>query len=143
MTKASCPPPVGGETIAILGTTQMPGFVLNQCLTCRGFLPIMVTRPQEAVNLIEKAMVSALVIMESVPVDTVHSLCGTLRARNRVTPIIALLSEANRSRGIALLEVGADHFDVQPVSVEDLLRALYAFTRRTFHLPEQVRLFSS
>ncbi|WP_425101074.1 hypothetical protein [Tropicibacter sp. S64] len=130
-----CPPRVGGETIAILGTPEVPGAVLNQCLACRGYLPIMVTRPQELRNLFGNSLVSALVVMESVPVETTLDLCRDLRTAHRVTPIVALLSEPNRARGVELLEAGADHFDIQPVQVEDLLRALHAFTRRTFRMP--------
>lgn len=135
-----CPPAVGGETIAILGTTDLPGAVLNQCLSCRGYLPLMETEPGAVENLFDAGLVSALVIMESVPVETVLTLCQRLRRRNHVTPIIALLGERERRRGVELLEAGADHFDVQPVQVEDLLRALHAFMRRSFRLPDGAML---
>lgn len=116
----------------------MPGSVLNQSLGGRGFLPILVREPQEVENLFEQAMVSGLIVMDSVPINVTLTLCRTLRSRNAVTPILVLLNEQTNTRGIELLEAGADHFDVQPVAVEDLLRALYAFTRRSFRLPARV-----
>ncbi|WP_136443374.1 response regulator transcription factor [Pacificoceanicola onchidii] len=131
-------PPVGAETIVILGTKAQPGSVLNQSLGGRGFLPILAVEPQEVENLFDQAMVSALIVMDSVPVDVTLTLCRSLRARNAVTPIMVLLNEQTNNHGIELLEAGADHFEVQPVAVEDLLRALYAFTRRSFRLPKGV-----
>ncbi|MFZ5963410.1 hypothetical protein ACOXXX_10700 [Thalassococcus sp. BH17M4-6] len=131
MKKHSNPPPVGGETIVILGTAEVPGTVLFQCLSCRGYLPILAASAQEARNLFASAMVSALLIMDDLPVDAVRELCIDLRRDNHVTPIIVLLNDQTRDEGIRLLESGADHFDVEPVRIEELQLVLHAFTRRT------------
>ena len=132
--------PVGGETIVILGSPRVPGDVLFKCLTGRGYLPIKAAAAQDVRNLFEHALVSALIIMDSVAINEALTLCKQLRRINHITPIIALLNDADRSRGIEFLEAGADHYEGQPIRVEQLLRALAAFSRRTLRPPDQMAL---
>ena len=120
----NCPPPVGGETIVILGAKERPGSVLFQCLSCRGYLPILTSCPEKALNLQRQALVSAFVVMDSKPVEEALEFCRRLRRINTVTPVIAILNDATRARGVELLEHGADHFEVQPLRIDALLGTL-------------------
>ncbi|MBV2358167.1 response regulator [Thalassococcus sp. CAU 1522] len=98
--------------------------VLFQCLSRRGYLPILVTGHREALNLSDWSLASAFVLMDSLPVPAALSFCEDLRLGNRVTPVVAVLNDATRDSGIDLLECGADHFILQPLRIDGLLRTL-------------------
>ncbi|WP_090213913.1 response regulator transcription factor [Litoreibacter janthinus] len=100
-------------------------------LIWRGYQPLRVTRKQEVKNLFDHAIISALIVLDTVSIECAQQLCLSLRTTNRRTPIVVMLSPDNCGAGIGLLDSGADHYVIQPAQIDELLHKLHALTRRT------------
>ncbi len=129
MTFISTSPPVGGETIGVFGVKSRQGSTLIRSLTWRGYQPVPAIDEQEVINLFEHAMISALIITDSVPLSVVHDLCRSIRITNAMTPIVVLLDPSNRDKAVSILDGGADHYAVQPASIDEILHELRAVSR--------------
>lgn len=124
-------PPVGGETLGVFGPSSLQGVTMMRSLNWRGYQPLHVTGVQEVKNFFDHGVISALIVLESVPVLVVHELCKSLRLINSMTPIVVLLDPSKRDEGVNLLDSGADHYAIQPAQVDEVLYALRALTRRS------------
>ena len=131
MKNKSFDPPVGGETLGIFGPSSLEGVTISRSLSWRGYQPLHVTGAQEVKNLFDHGIISALIILDSVPVQVSHDLCKLLRFTNSKTPIVVLLDSSKRDEALGLLDSGADHYAVLPVQIDTVLHKLRALTRQS------------
>lgn len=125
------PPPIGGEAIAILGSPHQAGSTLVRSLIWRGYQPYFTGDVAEVKLLIARAVVTGVIILETVPLDVAHRLCRSLRTTHWMTSIVVLRHRGEPMTGSALLDSGADHYAFQPVNLSEILERLRMISRRS------------
>jgi len=117
--------------VMILSRDQRASNLLGILLEKEGFLQIIATNPETALQKMHAVQPNVLLI--DLPVDGISGveLCTQLQGAEIRTPVIVLGDDGDEMDKIMCLEMGADDYIVKPVSTRELLARIRAILRRT------------
>ncbi len=117
--------------VLVLSRDQRASSLLGILLEKEGFLQIIATNPETALQRLHSMQPNLLLI--DLPLDGISGveLCTQLQAANIRTPTIVLGENPDEMDKIMCLETGADDYIVKPASARELLARIRAILRRT------------
>ena len=120
------------DSIAVLTGAQdsVGGRTICASLSALGHCTERIQDPAQIKRLAETALISCLVILDSVPLDVALGLCLELRSAGRRITILVLCDDPDPDRIVALIEAGADHCARQPVRSLQISLQIGAISRR-------------
>ena len=117
--------------ILILNRDETESSALGKMLEQEGFLQILASNPETALEHIHKLKPQLLLV--NLPLEGISGveMCLQLQAARLNTPTIILGEDPDEMEKILLLETGADDYLVKPVASRELMARIRAILRRT------------
>lgn len=108
------------------------GTILKAYLTQKGFIVVLASDGQQAVDLFFNSDIDACILDVMMPEKDGFTVAKEIRRVDKRVPVIFLTAKSMEQDKLKGFDIGADDYVTKPFSMDELLRRINAVIRRSF-----------
>lgn len=121
-------------TILLAEDDQSLAFMIKDMLNDEGYKVVHCSDGQTAIDTFDKARIDICILDIMMPVKDGYAVARRIRQQSDQVPILFLSTKSDESDRLTGYDTGADDYISKPFSMQELLRKLDVFRRRSLKL---------